>query len=152
LLVLSLRVFGLAFASLWFRWGGLFVQIPGEVFSVFDATAGLLPSAAAHLVMWTKACRVMGLALTFSSFNIKPAAATILALSFVFVNFILMQIPYFRDLQHWFLTYHLNLWQLIFADPIPWSRIGESLSLLVGFNATFLVVGATAFHVRDIKS
>ena len=152
LLVLALGVFGLAFASLWFRLGGLFVMIPGEVFSVFDAATGLQHYLGAHLVMWTKAVSIMGLALMFSCFNIKPAAATILALSFVFVNFILMQIPYFRDLQHWFLTYHLNLWQLMFADPIPWSRVGESLSLLLGFNATFLVIGATAFHVRDIKS
>ena len=42
--------------------------------------------------MWTKACNVMGLALMFSCFNIKPACH-VLALSFVFVNFILMQIP-----------------------------------------------------------
>src|SRR5437870_4644485 len=73
-------------------------------------------------------------------------------ISFVFVNFIMQNIPYFRDLQHWFLTYHLNIWQLMFAQPVPWWRIGESVSLLAGFNLTFLVIGATAFQVRDIKS
>jgi len=151
-LVMALGVFGLAFSSLWFPWGGLFVFIPGEMFSVFDASAGLQHYAVAHLMMATKAITIMGLAFMFSCFNVKPAAATILALSFVFVNFILMNIPYFRDLQHWFLTYHLNLWQLMFGQPIPWWRVGQSLSLLVGFNVTFLVIGLTAFHVRDIKS
>ena len=108
--------------------------------------------AAAHLMMATKACTIMGLAFMFSCFNVKPAAATILAISFVFVNFIMQNIPYFRDLQHWFLTYHLNIWLFMFAQPIPWWKIGQSLSILVGFNVTFLVIGATVFQVRDIKS
>jgi hypothetical protein len=46
----------------------------------------------------------------------------------------------------------LNLWQLMLAQPVPWWRITESLSILAGFNVTFLVVGCTAFQVRDIKS
>ncbi len=88
----------------------------------------------------------------FSSFNVKPAAATILAVSFIFVNFILMQIPFFVDLKPWFLTYHLNVWQNMFAQPIPWWRVGESVSILCGFNLTFFIIGCAAFQVRDIKS
>ena len=151
-LVVALGLFGVLFASLWFPWKGLFVFIPGELFSVFGALGGLEHYTAAHLMMAAKAVTVMGLAFMFSCFNVKPAAATILAVSFVFVNFIMQNIPYFRDLQHWFLTYHLNLWQFMFAQPIPWWRIGESLSILLGFNLTFVVIGVTAFQVRDIKS
>lgn len=152
LLVVALGAFGLFFARLWFHWGSLFVFIPGEIFSLFDASGGLKSYVAAHLMMSIKAGTVMGLALMFSCFNIKPAAATILALSFVFVNFIMMNIPYFKDLQEWFVTYHLNLWQLLFAQPVPWWRIGESLSILLGFNLTFLVIGLTVFQMRDIKT
>src|SRR6185436_8112469 len=151
-LVAALGVFGVVFASLWFPWKGLFVFIPGEIFSVFDASSGWHHYAAAHLLMAAKACTVMGLAFMFSCFNVKPAAATILAISFVFVNFIMQNIPYFRDLQHWFLSYHLNIWLFMFAQPIPWWKIGQSLSILLGFNLTFLVIGATACQVRDIKS
>src|SRR3989442_7931605 len=151
-LVAALGLFGVVFASLWFPWKGLFVFIPGELFSVFDASSGWQHYAAAHLLMAAKACTVMGLAFMFSCFNVKPAAATILAISFVFGNFIIQNIPYFRELQHWFLTYHLNIWLFVFSQPIPWWRIGESLSILLGFNLTFLVIGATAFQVRDIKS
>jgi ABC-2 type transport system permease protein len=151
-LVVALGIFGLLFGRLWFPWSGLFVFIPGEMFSVFDASTGLQHYLAAHAMMGVKACTIMTLALMFSCFNIKPAAATILALSLIFVSFIMQNIPYFKDLQPWFLTYHLNLWQLMFAQPIPWWRIGESLSLLVGFNVTFLAIGSTAFQVRDIKS
>lgn len=152
LLVLALGAFGLAFSHLWFRWGGLFVMVPGEMFSVFDAPTGLQRYAAAHLLMATKACTIMGLGLTFSCFNVKPAAATILALSFVFVNFILQGIPYFQNIQHWFLTYHLNVWQDLFAPSIPWWKIGQALSILFGFNLTFLLLGWVVFHLRDIKS
>ncbi len=151
-LVVALGLFGVVFASLWFPWKGLFVFIPGELFSIFDASSGWQHYAAAHLMMAMKAVTVMGLAFMFSCFNVKPAAATILAISFVFVNFIMQNIPYFRDLQHWFLTYHLNIWLFMFAEPVPWWRIGESLSILLGFNLTFLVIGVTAFQVRDIKS
>jgi ABC-2 type transport system permease protein len=152
LLIFALGIFGLLSSSLFFKWGGLFVMIPGEVFSVFDARAGLEHYFFAHVALVAKAITIMGLAFMFSCFNVKPAAATILALSFTFVNFILMQIPFFKEIQHWFLTYHLNLWQNMFAQPIPWWRVGESFSILVGFNLTFLIIGCTVFQVRDIKS
>ena len=107
---------------------------------------------AAHGVLCLKAVTVLSLAFMFSCLNVKPAAATILALSVLFVNAILMQIPFFRDIQHWFLTYHLNLWQSMFAEPVPWWRVAESSSLLVGFNASFLTLGVAFFQARDIKS
>lgn len=152
LLTLALGVLGILFASTLFNRGGLFVFVPGEVFGVFTWGEGLGRYAAAHVVLAMKAATITGLAFMFSCFNIKPAAATILALSFVFASFVLMQIPFFRDLQHWFLTYHLNVWQHLFQAPIPWWRIGESLSILAGFNLTFMVIGSTVFQVRDIKS
>lgn len=153
LLVIALGVFGLVFARLCFPWGGLFVWMPEQdIFGVYSATVGLWHYIGGHVALVTMACSIMGVAFMFSCFNMKPAAATILALSFVFVNFVLQQIPYFKEFQHYFLTYHLNLWQLVFAERIPWWRITESLFILAGFNLTFLLVGCTAFHVRDIKS
>ncbi len=152
-LVLSLAVFGLLFARLCFPWGGLFVFMPEQgIFGVFSGGEGLGRYVIAHVMLISEAVSIMGLAFMFSCFNMKPAAATILALSLMFVNIILQHIPWFKEFQHWFFTYHLNLWQLMFAQPVPWWRVGESLSVLVGFNVTFLVVGCTAFHLRDIKS
>jgi ABC-2 type transport system permease protein len=152
LLVTMLAIFGILFSSFWFPWGGMFVFVPGEVFSLFSASEGLNAYIAAHMLMALKAGTITGLALMFSSFNIKPAAATILAISFIFANFILMNIPFFEDLQHWFVTYHINVWRFMFMDQIPWPRLWESLSLLAGFNLTFLVIAAAVFQVRDIKS
>jgi hypothetical protein len=35
---------------------------------------------------------------------------------------------------------------------VPWWKVRASLCILAGFNLTFLIIGATVFHVRDIKS
>jgi ABC-2 type transport system permease protein len=152
-LSLSLGLFGILFARLYFPWGGLFVWMPEqEILSILPAAQGLGRFWAAHAMLVTEACSIMGMAFMFSCFNVKPAAATILALSLVFVSFILEHIPYFKEYQNWFFTYHLHLWQLMFAENIPWWRVGQSLSLLLGFNVSFLAIGVTAFQLRDIKS
>jgi len=150
LLVLLLGLLGAGFARLFFPWGGMFV--PGETFNLLDAPEGLWHYAMAHLFLAVKAVTVLSLAFMFSCFNMKPAAATIMALSVTFVSFVLMQIPFFSDLQPWFFTYYLNLWQNLLLQPVPWWKVWQSLSVLVGFNLTFLIVGFTAFHMRDIKS
>lgn len=152
LLVVMLGVIGVGFASCFFPWGGLFVFIPGEMFSVLDASQGLWHYAGAHVFLAVKAATVLSLAFMFSCFNMKPAAATILALSVTFVSFVLMQIPFFKELQPWFFTYYLNIWQNLLIQPVPWWKVVQSLCVLAGFNLTFLIIGFTAFHVRDIKS
>jgi ABC-2 type transport system permease protein len=152
LLVGSLGVFGVLFSHVLFSPGGLFVFVPEEMFSVFGSAEGWQRYALAHAMLVTKAISLMGLAFMFSCFNIKPAAATILALSFFFVNWVLQQIPYFRDYQHFFFTHHTTLWYFMFGQPIPWWKVGQSLSVLAGFNVSFLVIGCAFFHVRDIKS
>jgi ABC-2 type transport system permease protein len=152
-LVAALGIFGWVFSAFWFpAFGGLFVWLPGEVFSVYNFSAGMGHYVAAHAVLVLKAQTILTLGLMFSCFNMKPAAATVLALSVVLITRILMEIPYFQDMQHWFLAYHLDMWRLLFLKPIPWPRLIESFSILAGMNATFLIIGATAFHVRDIKS
>lgn len=153
LLATALGVFGLAFARMFFPWSGMFAWMPvAGIFSVLDASAGLRHYLAATSMLSVEAISIMGLAFMFSCFNMKPAAATILALSISLMDYILFHIPYFQEYQTWFLTFHLKVWQWMLEDPIGWTRIFQSLSVLAGINLTFLVVGCTAFHVRDIKS
>lgn len=152
LLVLMLGGIGVGFASCYFPWGGLFVYIPGEMFSVLGTADGIWHYIGAHVFLAVKSVTVLSLAFMFSCFNMKPAAATILALSVTFVSFVLMQIPFFKELQPWFFTYYLNIWQNLLLQPVPWWKVGQSLCVLAGFNLTFLIIGFTAFHVRDIKS
>ena len=151
-LCLALGVSGLAWASCWFPWGKMFVSIPGEPFGFFDASSGWKYFFAAHLMLSLKAITIMSLAFMFSCFNVKPAAATILAIALVFVSSILQNFPFFSEYLSWFFTYHLDLWRLMFGQPISWWKFGESLSLLAGFNATFFIFGGISFYLRDFKS
>lgn len=153
-LVLALGGTALAFARLWFPWRGMFVLSvwPESIFTLLSAGEGLKLYLCSHLLMAINACAVLGLAFMFSCFNMKPAAATILALSFLFINLVMEHIPFFEQYQEWFLPYHFRLWLLAYADPIPWPRVIGSLSVLLAFNLTAFLVGAAAFQARDIKS
>jgi ABC-2 type transport system permease protein len=153
LLALILGGFGIFFASLFFPSGGLFALLPMQgIFTVFDAGEGWQRYAAATLVLSIKAITIMGLAWMFSCCNVKPAAATILALSFFLASRIIQEIPYFHDWQTWFITYHLDFWMRTFQQPVPLGDMGQSLSILFGFNLTFFIIGSSIFQMRDIKS
>jgi ABC-2 type transport system permease protein len=152
LLVLVLGSFGIFFASLFFPSGGLFALLPEGIFSLFDGAEGWQRYAAATLVLSLKAITIMSLGWMFSCCNVKPAAATILALSVVLTSRIIQEIPYFHDWQAWFITYHLDFWLKTFQQPFPLWNVGQSLSILFGFNVTFFIIGASIFQMRDIKS
>lgn len=153
-LVLALGVMALAFARLWFPWQDMFVFVPGpvRVFAVQPAWAGLGYFALAHVVLAINAATMFALAFMFSCFNMKPAAATILALTFLLANLVMENMPFFEEYKDFFLTNHFRCWLLVFNQPIAWPEIAKSLCVLAGFNVTALVIGLCGFHVRDIKS
>lgn len=154
LLVLALGGMALIFARCWFPWRGMFVfsAWPEQVFNVLSAGQGLKLYLYSHLLMAINASVILGLAFMFGCFNMKPAAATILALSFLFLNMVMEHIPFFEQYQEWFLLYHFRCWLLIYADPIPWARITGSLCILLAFSLTTFLIGTAAFQARDIKS
>ncbi len=153
MLVVAFGAFGILFASCFFPAGGLFALLPMEgIFSVFDGSAGWMRYVAAVLILSGKAITFMGLAWTFSCCNIKPAAATILALSLLLICRMIQDIPYFHDWQRWFITYHFDFWMKMFEQPVPVADMWQSLCILIGFNLTFYIIGCCIFQMRDIKS
>lgn len=151
-LVIMLGITALLFARLVFPWKGMFVFLPGEAFSVLGAGEGLARFAFVHLFFAINASTVLSIAFMFSCFNMKPAAATIVALSYLFVNLVLQALPFFNRYEHWLLIHHFRCWLLLFKDPIPWAQILQSESVILATCATTFVIGYTAFQVRDIKS
>jgi ABC-2 type transport system permease protein len=152
-LVLALGLFGLVFCAVWFPVkGGLFAIVPDEGLGIYDLGTGLQHYALVHAVMVAKAATIMSLAFMFSCFNMKPAAATILALSLILIDRILMELPYFRELKPWFLGHYLNVWEILFAEPIAWWRVGQALCIMLGVSLTFFIIGLSVFQTRDIKS
>lgn len=155
-LVLALGGTALGFAMIWFPWKGMFVFSPGfapdSVFNVLSATDGLWHYAWSQLLITLNACSILALAFMFSCLNMKPAAASILALSYLFLNLVLEGIPFFDRYDRFFLPHHFRAWLMVYADPTPWWRIGESVCVLSAFTLTTFLIGAAFFHARDIKS
>jgi ABC-2 type transport system permease protein len=152
-LVLMLGLTALGFASLAFPWKGMFVFAPGEkVFGILSAHEGLIRFVLSHLFLAANASVMVSVAFMFSCFNMKPSAATILALSFLFVSMVMENIPFFDRYEDWFITHHFKCWLLIFRDPAPWTQICQSEIILFAVSTTAFVIGAMAFQVRDIKS
>ena len=79
-------------------------------------------------------------------------AATILALSYLFVNLVMEGIPFFDRFDNWFITHHFRCWLLVLQDPIPWPQVMESEAILLAICGTAFVIGSTVFQLRDIKS
>ena len=151
-LVLVLGGTALGFARLWFPWKGMFVFIPGTVFNVLSASEGLKLYVWSHLLMTVNASVVLGIAFMFSCFNMKPAAATILSLSLLFVNLVMEGIPFFERYHEYLLTYHFHAWHYVYSEPIAWAQMGQSVCVLLAFNLTTFLIGTAAFQARDIKS
>ena len=152
-LVLGLGVIALGFARLCFSWKGMFVFAQAPLtFGLFPPGEGLALYAFSHLFMVGNAVTLLSVAFMFSCFNMKPAAATILALSFLFANMVIQHIPFFEQYQNWFITYHLQCWFLVFQTPTPWAQILQSEVTLLAISATAVVIGAIGFQMRDIKS
>ena len=151
-LVLMLGCTALCFASLLFPWKGMFVFLPGQAFNILTAHEGLMRFMISHLFLAVNAGVMVSVAFMFSCFNMKPASATILALSFLFVSMVMENIPFFDRFENWFITHHFKCWLLIFRDPAPWAQICQSEIILFAVSVTAFIIGAMAFQVRDIKS
>ena len=152
LLAFVLGFVAVGIARLWFPWQDMFVYIPKTVFSVLDAGTGLKLYTWSQFCLATNAVVAYSIAFMFSCFNMKPAAATILALSVLFLNLVMDNIQFFERYQEWFLPHHFRSWLYSFAQPTPWGRLGESQCILWGVALTVFIIGAAAFQVRDIKS
>src|SRR3954466_11810062 len=130
-LVVVLGGMALCFARCWFPWRSMFVSFPPILpFSVLPASEGFKFFALSHVLLAINASVVLGIAFMFSCFNMKPAAATILSLTVLFISFVMEQIPFFEDYREWLLTYHFHAWLFLFAKPIGWSRVLSSVCIL----------------------
>ncbi len=153
LLVLTLGAIALGFARILFPWKGLFFFAPGNsTFGIFPPGQGLWLYILSTLLMAVNAMVLLSVAFMFSCFNIKPAAATVLALSFLFMNLVMQHIPFFEQYENWFVTHHLECWLLVFQTPAQWAQIVQSEITLLAVSTTAVVIGAMVFQVRDIKS
>jgi len=72
--------------------------------------------------------------------------------SFLFMDSILKNIPFFESLKPWFITSHMATWVHVFECRIPWKRMAEDYAWLFALNATLVVLAHAVFSQRDFKS
>ncbi|MEM1108640.1 MAG: ABC transporter permease subunit [Planctomycetota bacterium] len=153
LLVWFLGVTALVFASLYRGGPGkLFIFFPDEeLFAFYDTVEGLWRYGRSIVCLSFATLAIAALGFMFSCFKMKPAAATILTLSVFFVDVVLMNLPYFSELRHLFMSYHIGFWVRTYHVYPPWPEIAQSVAWLTGLMSTFVVVGVTHFAGRDLK-
>lgn len=133
--------------------GGLFAFAPLEgIFALHEPAPGLARYFLAIPLIGLSLLPISCLALFLSSLKIKPAAATVLALAFFFVDNILRNIPYLESLRDYFLTAKMSSWIGVFHYRIPWETLMENNLWLMGVNATLLLATIAVVENRDFKS
>lgn len=132
--------------------GKLFIVIPEEqLFAFYDTGEGLWRYTRAVICLAYATCVIAALGFMFSCFRMKPAAATILTLSVLFVDLVLNQLPYFRSLRGWFISHHASFWVRTFLEHPPWPGIARSMAYLFVLSVSFVIVGVVGFRQRDLK-
>ncbi len=152
-LILFIGVSALVAGLLYGGAGGLFAIAPLEkLFALYDFGPGLARYSAAIPLLALSLLTISALGFFFSCLPMKPAAATILTLSFFFLDWILKNIPYFDSIREWFVTARMAAWIRIFDYQIPWESMTADYVWLLAIDFTLVALGWAAFQQRDFKS
>jgi len=133
--------------------GGFFVVVPDVgVMEFYDWWPGLQRFALASLFLSLSMTTISSIAFFMSCFPIKPAAATIGALSYILIDRILKETGFMESYDHLLLTKHIVSWARLFSDTIPWPIIIRDYTILGAVNLSLFILGAAVFESRDLKS
>lgn len=134
--------------------GGLFVWNPElYILAVYpDSDEALRRLLTGACFMGMSMCVVTSLGFFFSCLKIKPAAASVMALSVFFIDFVLQNIPFLANHKDMFITFRMANWVYLLQEQVPWERVIESYAILTGLNASLFVVGWMVFQSRDFKT
>jgi len=136
------------------RDGGLFVFEPRmKVFASYvDWWDGASRLALAAAGIGVSMLTLSSLAFMFSCFKIKPAAATIITLSILFVDMILNGISFFKPYETYFVTWRMGAWVFFLEPHLSWPKLVEAYAFLIGLDISLFTLGWAAFQTRDFKT
>jgi len=133
--------------------GGFFAFAPEVGITAFyDATTGLKKYFIASLFLSVAMITVSSVGFTLSCLPIKPAAATIGALSYVLIDLILRNMGFMEDYKHLLITHHLSAWARTLAEVPQWPVILRSFTVLLAMDVSYFLLGFAIFDSRDLKS
>jgi ABC-2 type transport system permease protein len=132
-------------------YGGLFVTPEEGSFALIQPARGVMLYLCAIPLLGLSMTAISSLGFLFSCCNMKPAAASIVTLSIIFLDLIFHGIPYFESLRGFFITSHLSTWMHIFESYPSWARMVEDYSYLISLDITCFILGTAIFMQRDLK-
>jgi ABC-2 type transport system permease protein len=135
-------------------WGGGFFAFVPEVgiASFYDWSSGMTKYFMASLAFSFTMITVASIGFMLSCMPIKPAAATIGALSYMLIDFILRNMGFMEDYKHLLFTHHMQSAGRVLAEEPQWAVIWRSFTVLGAMNLTFFLIGVGIFDSRDLKS
>lgn len=135
-------------------WGGGFFVMAPEIglLSFYDWDFGLQRFALASVFLSCSMMTISSIAFLFSCLPIKPAAATIGALSYFIIDRILKETGFMENYDHLLLTKHIVSWTRLLVEDIPWPIIIRDYTALAAVCLTCLILGIAIFESRDLKS
>ncbi|MDZ4401940.1 ABC transporter permease [Prosthecobacter sp.] len=137
-----------------YGWGGGFFALVPEVSVVafYDWGPGLQRYALSSLYLGLSMTTISSIAFFLSCFRIKPAAATIGALTYILVDFIMRTSGFMDNYQHLLITKHMASWGRILAETIDWPLIWRGYAVVLAVNISLFTLGYAVFESRDLKS
>lgn len=133
--------------------GGYFAVVPEvSVIAFYDWGPGLQRYACISLGIGLSMTTISSIAFFLSCFRIKPAAATIGALTYILVDFIIRTGGFMDSYQHLLLTKHMAVWGRLLAENIDWPLVLRGYTVIAVVNLTLFTLGYAVFESRDLKS
>jgi ABC-2 type transport system permease protein len=135
-------------------WGGGFCVLimDMDIVSFYEWDEGLKRYAWGMLGLGLSMTTMASIAFFLSCFPIKPAAATIGALSYLLVDFILRNSGFMESYQHLLITRHMAAWTRLLAETIDWPLVFRGYAVVFAANITLFTLGYAVFESRDLKS
>lgn len=133
--------------------GGYFAMVPEvSVIAFYDWGPGLKRYFLSSLFLGVSMTTISSIAFFLSCFRIKPAAATISALTYILVDFIIRTGGFMQSYQHLLLTKHMASWGRVLAETIDWPLVWRGYAVVFAVNITLFTLGYAVFESRDLKS
>jgi len=131
-------------------WGGLFVPPSLGHLVAWHGAGGVARFALGVPLLALGLTTVTSLGFLFSCLGMKPVTAMIGTISLVCLDFLFSSVPYFESVRPWFISARVAAWQLVFTDPIPWSRLTGDYACLLAVDLICVGLALAVFQRRDL--